>query len=104
MLTGLTLLVAVWSVPHIYRLIDTQLGGGLKAGLSSSVLGVIGAVYQFVAGRDKKSSSSAFSTLRILVTAVLLVYGILLVAYWIVQKGGDNSVTIAGSTCRCSPS
>ena len=96
MLTGLTLLVAVWSVPHIYRLIDTQLGGGLKAGLSSSVLGVIGAVYQFIAGRDKKSTSSAFSTLRILVTAVLLVYGILLVAYWIVQKGGDKSVMIAG--------
>jgi hypothetical protein len=96
MLTGLTLLVAVWSVPHIYRLIDTQLGGGLKAGLSSSVLGVIGAIYQFVAGRDKKSTSSTFSTLRILVTAVLLVYGILLVAYWIVQKGGNNSLTISG--------
>ena len=96
MLTGLTLLGAVWSVPHIYRLIDTQLGGGLKAGLSSSVLGVIGAVYQFIAGRDKKSSSSAFSTLRILVTAVLLVYGILLMAYWIVQEGGDTSFMIAG--------
>ena len=24
LLTGLTLLVAVWSVPHVYRLIDTQ--------------------------------------------------------------------------------
>jgi len=89
------LLIAVWSVPHVYRLIDTQLGG-LKAGVSSSVLGVIGAVYQFIAGRDKKSTSSVFSTLRILVTAVLLVYGILLVAYWIVQKGGDKSFLIAG--------
>ena len=95
LLTGLTLLIAVWSVPHVYRLIDTQLGG-LKAGVSSSVLGVIGAVYQFIAGRDKKSTSSVFSTLRILVTAVLLVYGILLVAYWIVQKGGDKSFLIAG--------
>ena len=95
LLTGLTLLIAVWSVPHVYRLIDTQLGG-LKAGVSSSILGVIGAVYQFIAGRDKKSTSSVFSTLRILVTAVLLVYGILLVAYWIVQKGGDKSFLIAG--------
>ena len=95
MLTGLTLLVAVWSVPHVYRLIDTQLGG-LKAGVGSSILGVIGAVYQFIAGRDKKSTSSTFSTLRILVTAVLLVYGILLVAYWIVQKGDTKAVTLAG--------
>jgi len=95
LLTGLTLLVAVWSVPHVYRLIDTQLGG-LKAGVSSSVLGIIGAVYQFVAGRDKKSTTSTFSTLRILITAVLLVYGILLVAYWIVQKGDDKAFTVAG--------
>ena len=94
LLTGLTLLVAVWSVPHVYRLIDTQLGG-LKAGVSSSVLGMIGALYQFVVGRDKKSTTSAFSTLRILITAVLLVYGILLVAYWIVQKG-DYTVPFSG--------
>ena len=95
MLTGLTLLVAVWSVPHVYRLIDTQLGG-LKAGVGSSILGVIGAVYQFIAGRDKKSTASAFSTLRILITSVLLVYGILLVAYWIVQKGDGEFMTVAG--------
>jgi hypothetical protein len=94
LLTGLTLLVAVWSVPYVYRLIDTQLGG-LETGLSSSVLGVIGAIYQFIVGRDRKSTSSPFSTLRILITAVLLVYGILLVAYWVVQKGSDTSVTIA---------
>ena len=65
--------------------------GGLKAGLSSSVLGVIGAIYQFIAGRDKKSTSSTFSTLRILLTAVLLVYGILLVAYWVVQKASAEN-------------
>jgi hypothetical protein len=95
LLTGLTLLVAIWSVPHVYRLIDTQLGG-LKAGLSSSVLGVIGAIYQFIVGRDRKSTSSTFSTLRILITAVLLVYGILLVAYWVVQKAGGEAVMVAG--------
>ena len=27
LLTGLTLLLAVWSVPHVYRLIDSKLGG-----------------------------------------------------------------------------
>ena len=63
-----------------------------QAGLSSSLLGVIGAVYQFIAGRDKKSTSSAFSTLRILLTSVLLVYGILLVAYSIVQAGEQHPV------------
>ncbi len=86
LLTGLTLLLAVWSVPFVYGLIETRLGGGLSAGVSSSVLGIIGAVYQFLIGRDKKVTSSAFSTLRILITATLLVYGILLVAYWVVQK------------------
>ena len=87
LLTGLTLLLAVWSVPHVYGWIEQKLGGGLSAGVSSSVLGVIGAVYQFLIGRDKKVTASPFSTFRILITAVLLVYGILLVAYWVVQAG-----------------
>jgi hypothetical protein len=96
LLTGLTLLVAVWSVPHVYQFIYTKVGGALSAGLSSSLLGVAGAVYQFIAGRDKKSTSSTFSTLRILVTSVLLVYGILLVAYSIVQAGEKHPVPVFG--------
>jgi hypothetical protein len=96
LLTGLTLLIAIWSVPHVYQLIYTKVGGALSAGLSSSLLGVVGAIYQFVAGRDKKSTSSTFSTLRILLTAVLLVYGILLVAYSIVQAGEDHPVHMFG--------
>jgi hypothetical protein len=96
LLTGLTLLVAVWSVPHVYQFIFTKVGGALSAGLSSSLLGVAGAVYQFIVGRDKKSTSSAFSTLRILLTAVLLVYGILLVAYSIVQAGEGHTVRTFG--------
>jgi hypothetical protein len=85
LLTGLTLLLAVWSVPYVYSVIFDTLGGALSAGLSSSVLGIIGAVYQFLVGRDRKSTSSTFSTFRILITATLLVYGILLVAWWVVQ-------------------
>src|SRR6187402_1348063 len=56
MLTGLTLLIAVWSVPHVYQFVYTKVGGALSAGPSSSVLGVAGAIYQFIAGRDKKST------------------------------------------------
>jgi hypothetical protein len=96
LLTGLTLLVAVWSVPHVYQFIVDKVGGALSAGLSSSLLGVAGAIYQFIAGRDKKSTSSAFSTLRILLTSVLLVYGILLVAYSVVQAGEPHPVTVYG--------
>jgi Patatin-like phospholipase len=95
LLTGLTLLAAIWSVPHAFHFIFVKLGGTFSAGLSSSLLGVIGAIYQFIAGRDKKSTSSMFSTVRILVTAVLLVYGILLVAYSVVQSFHDESVEIA---------
>jgi hypothetical protein len=98
LLTGLTLLLAVWSVPFVYGLVVSQLGGALSAGLSSSVLGVIGAVYQFLIGRDKKVTSSTFSTLRILVTAALLVYGILLVAYWIVVVGSPITFAPGGFT------
>jgi hypothetical protein len=93
MLTGLVLLVAVWSVPFAYRFIEAKVGG-LSAGVSSSILGVLGAAYQFVVGRDKKSTSSLFSTLRILLTSVLLVYGILLVAYSVVQAFHDRQVFI----------
>ncbi len=96
LLTGLTLVVAVWSVPHVYQVIFTKVGGALSAGLSSSLLGVAGAVYQFIVGRDKKSSSSTFSTLRILITSILLVYGILLVAYSIVQAGEGHPVPLFG--------
>jgi len=96
LLTFLTLLVAVWSVPHVYVFILAQLGGALSAGLSSSLLGVAGAIYQFIAGRDKKSTTSAFSTLRILLTSILLVYGILLVAYSIVQAGEHHPVSMFG--------
>jgi len=100
LLTGLVLLAAVWSVPYAFRFIESTIGGasaGVSAGLSSSLLGVIGAIYQFIAGRDRKSTSSMFSTVRILLTAVLLVYGILLVAYSVVQSlhGDDDIVEIA---------
>jgi hypothetical protein len=97
LLTGLTLLVAIWSVPHVYQFIYTNVGGAFSAGLSSSLLGVAGAIYQFIAGRDKKSTSSTFSTLRILVTSMLLVYGILLVAYSIVQAGETHPVHMFGN-------
>jgi hypothetical protein len=96
LMTGLILLVAIWSVPHVYQFIHVKVGGAFSAGLSSSLLGVIGAIYQFVAGRDKKSTSSTFSTLRILLTAVLLVYGILLIAYSIVQAGENRPVPMFG--------
>ena len=94
LLTLLVLLGAVWSVPHAYQFIDSKISG-LSAGVSSSLLGVIGAIYQFIAGRDKKSTASTFSTVRILLTAVLLVYGILLVAYSIVVHFADRTVEIA---------
>ncbi len=93
LLTGLTLIVAVWSVPIVYRLIHTELGA-LQAGATSSLLGVAGAIYQFVAGRDKKSTASKFATVRILITAVLLVYGILMMAYWVVQASEDHPLPI----------
>ncbi|HEX6639338.1 MAG TPA: patatin-like phospholipase family protein [Steroidobacteraceae bacterium] len=92
LLTGLTLLLAIWSVPYVYALIGEKLGG--TAGISSSLLGVAGAIYQFLIGRDKKVTSSAMSTLRILITATLLVYGILLVAYWIVHEGSSQDVVL----------
>lgn len=93
LLTCLILLAAVWSLPHAYQFVDGKLHG-LSAGLSSSALGVVGAIYQFLAGRDRKATASAFSTIRILITAMLLVYGILLIAYSIVDKFDDASVPL----------
>jgi hypothetical protein len=93
LLTALILLAAMWSVPYAFDFIQSKIGG-LSAGVSSSVLGVFGAIYQFVVGRDKKSSSSLFSTIRILITATLLVYGILLVAYSVVYFNGEKTAPI----------
>jgi hypothetical protein len=95
LLTALVLLAAIWSVTYAYRFIEEKLGG-ISAGASSSALGVLGAVYQFIVGRDKKSTSSAFSTVRILITSVLLVYGLLLMAYSIVQEFEGKTVPIGG--------
>jgi len=49
--------------------------------LSGLGLGSIGAIYQFVVGRANSKTSTALSKVRIIVSAALLIYGLLVGAY-----------------------
>ena len=82
-LAGLTL----WSVAALYDLPRADETRLLSLALSSTGLGAVGAIYQFWIGRAKTPNSSALTPLRIIITAVLVLYGLLLVAYVIAAQG-----------------
>jgi len=73
--------VIVWSLPVVYRGIAFSIPKALATATLSSVLGALGGVYQFLQGRGKGSTASAFANVRLIVSAVLLIYGLGLLAY-----------------------
>ena len=77
----LTAVVIVWSLPVVDRGIAVLLGKVLPTATLSSVLGALGGVYQFFQGRGKGSTVSALANVRLVVSAVLLIYGLGLLAY-----------------------
>ncbi len=81
-LAGLTL----WSVAALYDLLQSNQRRLWSFALSSTGLGAIGSIYQFWRGRAKTANGSALTPLRIIVTAVLVLYGLLLVAYMIAAQ------------------
>lgn len=73
------LLVVLASLPHAYALIETR--GPITAPSLLTLLGLAGSYYQGLAGRAKREQAGMVSTLRILLTAAALAYGLLLGAY-----------------------
>ncbi|MBS0380692.1 MAG: patatin-like phospholipase family protein [Proteobacteria bacterium] len=72
------LLVA--SVPFLYDVIECH-GRAWVAALSSLSLGTLGTLFQFVQGRAQDKTSGWLAPARIIVTAGLVLYGLLLGAY-----------------------
>jgi hypothetical protein len=85
---GLALLA---SLPLAY--VYLQFGATLAAGGVASAAGVAGGVYEFLRQRTAKAMAAAPGGIRIAVTAFLLIYGLLLLAYavadWIGRSWGD---------------
>lgn len=90
-------LLGLWSVPYVDAFISEKIGS-LLAGGASAVLGAVGGLYQFFAGREKPATVSRLASVRIIASAVLLMYGLLLLAHWFVMLLGDAlSYTMIGA-------
>jgi hypothetical protein len=71
-----------WSVPVFKGFLNDHLGSLWRSIASMSSLGAIGSAYQFWVGRTHpKSPPTAFGQLRVVITAALVLYGLLLTAY-----------------------
>jgi len=73
--------IIVWSLPVVFRAMSSNLPRVLATATFSSVLGAIGGVYQFIVGRGKGSTATWLANLRVVASAVLLIYGLGLLAY-----------------------
>jgi hypothetical protein len=72
----------LWSVSALYCLIGAYHHKAWVWATSSAGLGAIGAAYQFIIGRSHpKTPPSATGNLRVVITAALVIYGLLLGAY-----------------------
>jgi len=78
------LLVA--SVPWLYQLVVQRLPAWV-ASVSSLSVGAVGTVFQFLQGRAQQQTSGWLAPLRLIVTAALVLYGLLLGAYAVAQTG-----------------
>jgi predicted acylesterase/phospholipase RssA len=76
----ITVLV-VWSLPLVYKALVASVAKAVAAATFSSVLGALGGVYQFVQGRGKSTTTSAWANVRLLGSAVLLIYGLGFLSY-----------------------
>ena len=70
----------LWSVPYAWHAINSAVSALAAAGVST-IMGISGGVYQFLMGRSKSSTESFGSGLRIILSAGLLIYGLLLLSY-----------------------
>jgi hypothetical protein len=73
----------LWSVAGLASLLVVHGNHLLSAALSSSGLGMMGSIYQFWRGRASSAKGSAWTPLRLIITAALVLYGLLLLAYMI---------------------
>jgi predicted acylesterase/phospholipase RssA len=68
------------SIPALHDLLEAR-GGRWIASLSSLGLGTLGTAYQFVMGRARERTPGWIGPLRLVVTAALVIYGLLLGSY-----------------------
>jgi hypothetical protein len=85
----------LWSVAALDSALQAHAKDLLPFAVSSSGLGAIGSIYQFWLGRAKTAKPSALTPLRIIVTAALVLYGLLFTAYMIAaQPTGERQLEL----------
>lgn len=92
------LLVA--SVPWLYSIIQEHFSVWLAA-VPSLGLGTLGSIIQFVQGRTRQKTSGWGAQIRLIVTAALVSYGLLLSAYAIAQTS-KHPLLLAQVTLVCA--
>jgi hypothetical protein len=80
----------LWSLFYSWTWLNKGMGVVASASLSS-IIGAAGAVFQFFEGRGKTANRSALSGFRIVVTVLLLIYGLLLLSYNFGLLLGDSN-------------
>jgi hypothetical protein len=86
----------VWSLPVVYRAIASSVPRALATATLSSLVGAIGGVYQFLMGRGKGSTATWLANVRVMGSAVLLIYGLGLLTYVAAISMGDGHLVLLG--------
>ena len=73
-------LLILWSVPSAHQFLGYQLRAMLAGG-AGALLGAAGGLYQFIAGRSQGAAAGWIARLRIMSSALLVIYGTVLLAY-----------------------
>lgn len=95
-------LLVLWSIPYADRWAGEKVGSLLAGGMSA-LLGAAGGLYQFFAGREKPATSTPLANLRIVASAALLIYGLLLLAHrGVISLDGRLSYGLIGALAAVS--
>lgn len=84
LLSAISVGLLLASIPALHDLLAARASRWI-ASLSSLGLGAIGTAYQFVKGRAQERTPGWFGPLRLVVTAALVIYGLLLGSYSIAE-------------------
>ena len=84
-LGGLIGVMTLWSLPAVFEWVDAKFGS-LLAGTTTVGLGGLGGLVHFLTKDKSPKPGATLSDVRIIVSALLLIYGSLLVAYWVASE------------------
>ena len=84
-LGGLIGVVTLWTLPGAFEWVNDKFGA-LLAGTSTAGLGALGGLMHFMIKEKSQKPGPTLADVRIIVSSLLLIYGSLLLAYWVASQ------------------